>query len=336
MKISGGYVYVIREDRTGLYKIGLTRHLGQRLRQLKVGRTATLVHHCHYSNPEAVELYLHRLHARHRIPQTEYFQLAEPPVLPGATVKTSTTYSYTKSDISQTPVTTQTQAPANPEYTSSSSSSGCLPVIFWAMTLMGIVHACGTTAQRPVPVPVTQAPPAYVQGPAPAPVAAKPTPKPEAPQQPATGEEGTPASAYKDSAPQTTQEPPPVPAVPAARPGSYGQVPPPPPTPTPQPTPIFYITPEIAETYNAQETRMENLGKEYNNAYDEMDAELACTLAQRLATETDTTIKLYTRLLEYNIEPEQRSFATRRLQFFNSNLTTINASIAACKSKNSV
>ncbi len=82
MSSTPGYVYVIRENRTGLYKIGITTNLSRRMQQLGVGKTATQVSSVYTSDAVDMERSLHRKYAANRIPQTEYFQLNGAPSLP--------------------------------------------------------------------------------------------------------------------------------------------------------------------------------------------------------------------------------------------------------------
>lgn len=76
-----GWVYVIRDNSTGLYKIGRTKHLDQRMRQLGVGKTATLIQKKQVSDSYAVEKDAHKRYKNSRLPQTEYFKLNSPPTI---------------------------------------------------------------------------------------------------------------------------------------------------------------------------------------------------------------------------------------------------------------
>jgi hypothetical protein len=76
-----GYVYVIREERTGLYKIGITKKISRRKRELGVGKTSTLVSCEWYSDARAVERAAHQKYRHAQIPQTEYFCLSSPPTV---------------------------------------------------------------------------------------------------------------------------------------------------------------------------------------------------------------------------------------------------------------
>ena len=76
-----GWVYVLRDNSTGLYKIGRTKNISQRMRQLGVGKTSTLIQKKHVSDSYAVEKAAHRRYKDYRLPQTEYFKLNSPPVI---------------------------------------------------------------------------------------------------------------------------------------------------------------------------------------------------------------------------------------------------------------
>ena len=72
---------MIRDNSTGLYKIGRTKHIDQRMRQLGVGKTATLIQKRQVSDSYAVEKAAHRRYKTPRLPQTEYFKLNSPPII---------------------------------------------------------------------------------------------------------------------------------------------------------------------------------------------------------------------------------------------------------------
>lgn len=74
-----GSVYVIQDLRTGLYKIGLTTNMKRRMRELGVGETARLVKERKVDDAVAVEKAAHKRYKAHRLRQTEYFNLSEPP-----------------------------------------------------------------------------------------------------------------------------------------------------------------------------------------------------------------------------------------------------------------
>lgn len=76
-----GTVYVIQNISTGLYKIGITTNMQQRMRQLRVGKTSRLIGQRWSSDARAVERAAHQRYKAHRIPQAEYFNLSTPPII---------------------------------------------------------------------------------------------------------------------------------------------------------------------------------------------------------------------------------------------------------------
>ena len=76
-----GTVYVIQNISTGLYKIGITTNMQQRMRQLRVGKSSRLIGQRWSSDARAVERAAHQRYKAQRIPQTEYFNLSTPPIL---------------------------------------------------------------------------------------------------------------------------------------------------------------------------------------------------------------------------------------------------------------
>jgi hypothetical protein len=75
----GGYVYVIQDRASGLYKIGRTRNLNRRLKQLGVGATASLVSASWSADAAATEKSAHHRYKASRLPHAEYFILSHPP-----------------------------------------------------------------------------------------------------------------------------------------------------------------------------------------------------------------------------------------------------------------
>ena len=65
-----GWIYLIRNGE--LYKIGITKHVNNRMRQLKPDE---LIVKSYISNYKELEKNLHRRYSNVRIPQTEYFRL---------------------------------------------------------------------------------------------------------------------------------------------------------------------------------------------------------------------------------------------------------------------
>jgi len=76
-----GYVYVIRDKSTGLYKIGRTKNLQRRMKQLGVGTTAQLIKSSLVSDSYATEKAAHKRYKAARLPQTEYFKLWHEPTI---------------------------------------------------------------------------------------------------------------------------------------------------------------------------------------------------------------------------------------------------------------
>ncbi len=65
-----GWIYLIRNGE--LYKIGITKHINNRIRQLKPDEVLVK---SFTSNNRELENFLHRRYNKVRIPQTEYFRL---------------------------------------------------------------------------------------------------------------------------------------------------------------------------------------------------------------------------------------------------------------------
>lgn len=76
-----GWVYVIQDKTTGLYKIGRTKNIERRMKQLGVGKSARLIQRKMVVDSYAVERTAHQRYKNSRLPQTEYFKLSSPPVL---------------------------------------------------------------------------------------------------------------------------------------------------------------------------------------------------------------------------------------------------------------
>ena len=77
----GGYVYVIQDIESRLYKIGRTANMHRRMQELGVGKTARLVTSKYVANAPAVERKAHERYKNSRLPQTEYFRLNTPPAI---------------------------------------------------------------------------------------------------------------------------------------------------------------------------------------------------------------------------------------------------------------
>ena len=65
-----GFVYLIRNK--DLYKIGITKNLEQRMKQLKPDQIIKTVRTDNYAE---IEKELHKKYKSERVPQTEYFRL---------------------------------------------------------------------------------------------------------------------------------------------------------------------------------------------------------------------------------------------------------------------
>ena len=76
-----GYVYVIQDIDTCLYKIGITNNPDRRLKELGVGNTAVLISCEYYENAREIEKNAHKRYGKYRLPQTEYFKLNQPPAI---------------------------------------------------------------------------------------------------------------------------------------------------------------------------------------------------------------------------------------------------------------
>ena len=80
-KSKEGHVYVIKDIRSGLYKIGITKNMEKRMKQLGVGDTAELIDDIFVADAREREKQLHKKYKDARLPQTEYFNIGYPPSL---------------------------------------------------------------------------------------------------------------------------------------------------------------------------------------------------------------------------------------------------------------
>ncbi len=78
---SSGYVYVIQDLDSGLFKIGYTKKPDRRFDELGVGLTAQEISCDYFKNARQVEKAAHKKYADARLPQSEYFKLYKPPVI---------------------------------------------------------------------------------------------------------------------------------------------------------------------------------------------------------------------------------------------------------------
>jgi Meiotically up-regulated gene 113 len=75
-------VYVIRDDATGLHKIGMTANWARRSKELQVGKTTTAVRLVRCPDAMKWERVLHAQFKHKRIPQSEWFRVTEEEVMP--------------------------------------------------------------------------------------------------------------------------------------------------------------------------------------------------------------------------------------------------------------
>tara|TARA_B100001287_G_scaffold263147_1_gene253735 strand:- start:39 stop:632 length:594 start_codon:yes stop_codon:yes gene_type:complete len=80
-KSKEGHVYLIQDIRSGLYKIGITKNMEQRMKQLGVGDTAKLIDDIFVPDAKDREKQLHKKYKDARLPQTEYFNIGYQPSL---------------------------------------------------------------------------------------------------------------------------------------------------------------------------------------------------------------------------------------------------------------
>ena len=80
-KSKEGHVYLIQDNRTGLYKIGITKNMEKRMKQLGVGQTAKLIDDIFVPDAKDREKQLHKKYKDARLPQTEYFNIGYQPSL---------------------------------------------------------------------------------------------------------------------------------------------------------------------------------------------------------------------------------------------------------------
>jgi len=78
-----GFVYVIQDLDSGLFKIGYTKNPDSRFDELGVGLTAQEISCDYFDNAREVERAAHEKYADARLPQSEYFKLYKPPVIEG-------------------------------------------------------------------------------------------------------------------------------------------------------------------------------------------------------------------------------------------------------------
>lgn len=64
-------VYLIKQNQSGLYKIGMTKNWDSRSKQLKVGSSTSKIKLVSCRNSEKWEKFLHAMFKHKRIPQSE-------------------------------------------------------------------------------------------------------------------------------------------------------------------------------------------------------------------------------------------------------------------------
>jgi len=74
-----GFVYVVQDIESSLYKIGRTQNMDRRMQELGVGKTARLVTSKYVPDAVETERQAHIRYKSNRLPQTEYFRLRQPP-----------------------------------------------------------------------------------------------------------------------------------------------------------------------------------------------------------------------------------------------------------------
>ena len=76
-----GHVYLIQDIKSGLYKIGITKNMEKRMKQLGVGDSAKLIDSVFSPDAREREKQLHKKYKDARLPQTEYFNIGYRPSL---------------------------------------------------------------------------------------------------------------------------------------------------------------------------------------------------------------------------------------------------------------
>lgn len=76
-----GYVYVLRHQKSGVYKIGMTTQMVGRMKALRVEADTELVSKIKSKNPRRLESFLHARYKQQRLPQSEWFSLDHEPDL---------------------------------------------------------------------------------------------------------------------------------------------------------------------------------------------------------------------------------------------------------------
>ena len=77
LEIKTGYVYLLKNNILGGYKIGITTAPSSRFKSLSVGSKATLIGYWKLDAYRELEKHLHKEYAGVRVPQSEWFNLTD-------------------------------------------------------------------------------------------------------------------------------------------------------------------------------------------------------------------------------------------------------------------
>ena len=82
INIMSGYVYVIRDMESGLYKIGETQNWQRRFKELNVdNQRIVIINLKWFPNRKEIEKYHHEINRDYRLPQSEWFKLSKAPMI---------------------------------------------------------------------------------------------------------------------------------------------------------------------------------------------------------------------------------------------------------------
>ena len=77
LEVKTGYLYLLKNNILGGYKIGITTAPKSRFKALAVGSKATLIGYWQLDAYRELEKQLHKEYADYRVPQSEWFNLTE-------------------------------------------------------------------------------------------------------------------------------------------------------------------------------------------------------------------------------------------------------------------
>ena len=77
LEIKAGYIYLLKNNILGGYKIGITTAPKSRFKALAVGSKATLIGYWELDAYRELEKQLHKEYAEQRVPQSEWFSLSD-------------------------------------------------------------------------------------------------------------------------------------------------------------------------------------------------------------------------------------------------------------------